>query len=232
MAKELLKYPALYGDANLVAYYRFNSGALTTDSKNSFTLTNNNTVGEGTGKFGVGADFGNSKSIANKSLSIANNLGIAGGAITINLWVKINTAPSSGDTYRLVVQSSTNNVSNVLIYRNSGGILQLFFERLRDGVAGDSFTYNVDLGTSVWQMITLTYNGTTLIGYLNGNPVGSKAASGTGSGPTANLFRLGNTEYALTLMDDVSVFNRALTATEISDYYISKSSGSGFFNFF
>jgi hypothetical protein len=48
-----LSASTLFSSANLTAYYKFDNGAITTDSKGSNTLTNNGTVGSvAGGKFG------------------------------------------------------------------------------------------------------------------------------------------------------------------------------------
>src|SRR3990167_2629412 len=99
MAVVELQDTYFFFDANLVAYYRFNSGALTTDSKGSNTLTNVNTVGETAScKFGYAADTGESNS--NKLFTIATNLGINGnGDISISFWAKLRTEIGAGSQY-------------------------------------------------------------------------------------------------------------------------------------
>lgn len=67
---ELLK-TILKNSANLKAYYRFESGALTTDdSGNSHTLTNNNTATDTTGKFGGGVNL---VAASSQYLTVANH---------------------------------------------------------------------------------------------------------------------------------------------------------------
>lgn len=91
-----LSTTTLFSDSSLQAYYRFNTGELTTDSKGSNTLTNVNTVGEATGKFGIGADFGTANS--DKYLHIASNLGMnLASDYSVSLWVKCRTEPASGE---------------------------------------------------------------------------------------------------------------------------------------
>lgn len=208
-------------DSNLKAYYRFESGALTTDSSgNGYTLTNNNTVGETTGKFGGAADFGSSNT--NKSLSISNDLGILGTAITLSCWVKLNTEVASGSYHFVSQQNNTTDIWFHLSYEFNSGTRRLAFKRTRNGVANDEFFYTITLGTSNWYHLILTYDSATVRGYLNGVLVGSVASTGNGSGTTLDSFDIGrynNGSYASALIDDVAVFNRALSAEEVRSLY-------------
>jgi hypothetical protein len=85
--------------------------------------------------------------------------------------------------------------------------------------------YNVDLGTTAWHHIVLTYDGTTLYGYVDNNKTAGVAASGNGTSSVLNHFTIGAhnengiTNYASAQFDDVAVFNRALTDQEVSTLF-------------
>jgi hypothetical protein len=224
MGSQEIASTALAGDANKRAYYKFDAGALTTDSSgNGYTLTNTNTVGEGTGKFGVCADFSSTNS--NKDLRIANDLGIAGGAISLSAWVKITTAPISTNIACIIAQSDAGTDTEYYIrYYNNGGTLQVEFFRTKRGVGNNIVTVNHTLSTTSFTHVALTYDATNIVGYINGVNVGTIAASGNGTSGSSDCFSLGevlgfNTWYLSGLIDDAAVFNRALTATEISNLY-------------
>lgn len=216
---ELYKYPLFFNDANLIAYYRFNSGALITDSKGSYTLTNNNTVGEtSSGKFGYAADFGSSNT--SKYLSINSNLGISGvGNLSVSFWVKATSEISSGK--RTIFQLVDNKIMFYCLYDYNSGTRNLTFSRLKIGVIDNNIKTNITLGTSDWYHIVLTYDGSTLTGYVNGSSVGQVSSSGVGSVSLSNVFVIGqeNAQYWSGLVDDFAVFNRVLSATEILNYY-------------
>ena len=223
---ELLYIP-LFGDANLVAYYSTESGALTTDSKGSFTLTNDNTVGEDAGKYGGAADFGTANT--NKRLSILNDLGITGGAISISTWVKMNTEISTGSQTFVSQQDTGTHVNYQINYEYNGGTIRVGFYRNRQGILAEAIFYTITLGTSSWHHLVFTYDATNLRGYYNGVLVaGPTAASGNGAGTTQDYFTigsdLGNT-YVSADVDDVAVFTKALSAEEVSTLYreITKS---------
>lgn len=226
---------SLYEDANLQAYYRMDSGALTTDSSgNSRTLTNNNTVGESSsGKFGYAADAGTSNST--KYFNIEDNLDIDGGACSMSIWVKLNTEVASGSYYEFLMQSSANNkVYNRIYYTNSGGTYSLHFIRGRIGVVDVDATVNITaLGTSVWHHIVYTYDTTNIRGYLDGSSIVTPtAASGNGTNAsTTDRFLIGTYKFGdggafnlnNALWDDVGIFNKALTDAEVVSLYLTEN---------
>ena len=226
MAAKELYTTSLLNDANLIAYYRFNSGALTTDSKGSYTLTNNNTVGEGTGMFGVGADFGSSNSTKYFSRNDAVGLGQNK---TVSLWVKLNQEITSGEWIFFQSYNTTDGRSHNISYQYNSGTRRLNFNGDKTDVAAQSFTYNVTLGTSLWHNIVFTFNGSVLKGYLDGYLVGSLNSTGNGSGAYLPLIGIGNSlsitdrspysNYSSCAIDDISIFSRALSDTEVATLY-------------
>lgn len=214
----------LISDANLKAYYKMELSGLTTDSgPNGYTLTNNNTVGEGSGKYGVCADLGTANT--NKSLSIVNDLGITNGACTFSIWVKMRTEISTGQQSLIQHEDSGTSVNYEIRYDYNSGTRRLIFQRYRQSVSADEIYYTVTLGTSNWNHIVLTYDATNLKGYLNGLLVsGPTPFTGNGSGVVSDKFAMGafrgtTDSFASAYLDDASVFNRALTATEILNLY-------------
>lgn len=210
-----------------LAYYRMESGALTTDnSGNGRTLTNNNTVGEDTGQFGGAGDFGTANT--DKSLSLATDMGILGTSVTLSGWFKCNTAiPDASNWILTALENSTTDVQYAFEYARSGATRQLIFRRYRQGVAADAVSVNTDLGTT-WHHMVLTYDATYLRGYLDGALVaGPTKLSGNGTGVTASAFSIGNQRglasgngnYSSIDADDVAVFNRPLTITEVVYLY-------------
>lgn len=232
---ELKTLRTLLADANLIAYYKLED---VNDSKASYTLTNNNSVTFPAGKFSNGASLGTSNT--NKYLSVNNDMGITSGAVSISLWVKILTAPGTNVLYALFERGDAGvDVRHWIKYIDSGGTKKVQFNRQRENTANDFVDYNVDLGTSEWKHLVLTYNGTTIRGYLNGVDVGNAASSGNGaSGVDIDYTYIGAqrtqtpsvAQYASAIIDDVSIWNRALTAAEVA--LIFKENRSNFFQIF
>lgn len=211
----------LYNDANLVAYYRLEN---TNDSKASFNLTNNNTVAFNAAKFNNGADYGSTNT--NKSLTIANKLGITGGNITFLFWFKASVTPAEGVDFELCSQSDgTNFIWYAMRYQRDSGNLQVRSFRNKSGVANQNDINAIDLGTTGFHMMAMTYDGTTLKSYVDGSLLGSgTAASGSGSSGVSDNFAIGaavggGSDFTNGIIDDVAVFSRALSATEILNHY-------------
>ena len=155
-------------------------------------------------------------SVTNASARITTGTGIS-----MTFWVyPTNTSPSfpnfdglagfrnnsSADFY--ILQLSSTNVE--ARFRNS---------------SGTNYDLNISgLSTNSWQHYVLTFNGSTLILYRNGSQIGSIAATGSinSSGET---FYIGNLLFGTTnfwldgRMDDVSLWNKALTSSEINCIY-------------
>lgn len=209
-AQEIFK-TTLFNHPNLKAYYRLESGLFTTDTKGGFTLTNNNSVATATGKFGGGADTGSSNS--NKSMSVANNIGIDGGPITISCWVNITTAPSSGQSAAFVQQANTTSKTGYFIeYNNNSGTLRVRFNRTRFPGDQDQSIVVGTLTTGVWHNLILVYDGTNIWGFIDGvksTPAAATGNGGSGGGNSLSLFNRaveGNLFFS-GLLDDVAIFN-------------------------
>jgi len=231
MNAELLK-TVLKDNANLKAYYRFESGALTTDSSGQGrTLTNNNTVTEGTGVYGGCADFGTGNT--NKYFSVTNDMGIQGGTGSINCWIKTPTTTSASDHESFVGVGDAGTQTELVIFLGGTGI---GCARLKSAVAWQK-TAEKAISANTWYMATLTYDGTTLRSYINGSHFASASASGNGSG-TDEIDQLSigrrtnptSVTYADGLIDDVAIFSSALSADQIKELYEGRFLGEAWPN--
>lgn len=217
---------------NLVAYWKLDesSGNASDSSGNSKTLTNVNTVSYSSAKINNGADFGSSNT--NKRLSINDDLGIDGGNISISFWVKMNTEISSGFITLIQHGGVSSYVNDTVWYDYGGGTRKLSFFRQRQNVNGTKIDYNITLGTDNWYHIVYTYDGTNLRGYINGSLVaGPTSASGNGNAGTIDCFNVGALyayggyeKFSSAKIDEVGVWSRALSSTEVSTLY---NSGNG-----
>ena len=126
---------------------------------------------------------------------------------TISLWAK----PASTGTYEAMFSSYDDSSygfqidldgSNFHIRKSGGGNIVLSTARLDD-----------------WTFMAFTYDGTNSIGYIdNETPV-----SETGGTTEFNRFRIGRNRngntYFTGAIDELKIYNRALTASEISSLY-------------
>lgn len=155
--------------------------------------------------------------VANASALVANST-----ALTMGFWV-YPTTNSSGwpnfdgyagfrndvDADFYILQLGSNNVEARI--RNSGG-------------TNYTITYNSGLNLNTWNHLVLTYNGSTLTLYHDGAFASSIPATGTISSAT-EAFNIGftpfsgNNFYFDGQIDDLGLWSRALSASEVSTLY-------------
>jgi hypothetical protein len=216
---------SLINDANLKAYYQLEASG--TDQKGNYNVTLYNTPTFVPASWGNGMDLGTSNT--NKYAEIGNNMGITNGAITISLWVKLNTeVDGTSQSFGLAGLGNSRTYNEYWIdYEYNSGTRRVQFRRSRQMVNQAVQYYNIALGTSQWHHIVLTYDGTTLYGYVDSHKTEGVAASGNGTSSVYNHFtigahnELGPQFYASATFDDVAVFNRALTDQEVGSLYVA-----------
>jgi hypothetical protein len=130
-------------------------------------------------------------------------------AMTLEAWVN----PSSTDGWRDVIYKGNDNY-----------FLEASSSRGSPGGGGtfsgtDTIVYAPSLlAANTWTHLALTYDGSTLRLYLNGNQVSSGSRTGTIATSTNPLQIGGDSifgQYFRGLIDDVRVYNRALSAAEV-----------------
>ncbi len=207
---------------NLVSYWKLDeSSGNAADSVGANTLTNTNTVTYGPALINNGADFGTANT--NKKLAIGSF--ITGGNITIQAWVKLKTAISSG-SYGIFEQEDDTaaRIFNVT-YNFNGGSPQVVADYHKNNTSDNNVTSTTTLSTSTFAQIVITYNGTTFTQYINAVSAGTPLTiSGGGSGSVSgNNFTLGEaprySAYGSVIIDEVGVWSRALSGAEITQLY-------------
>jgi Concanavalin A-like lectin/glucanases superfamily len=212
----------------LRAAYRLEDTNYTDWSGNNNIVTASGTpVTTTTGPFGKSIAFpsGNTSTV----ITTGTNIGIDGVSTTITAWVGIRTQPALNVGQVIVQQvSSVSKAGYFIQYQDSGGTKSLKWERIKNGVADDQFTFNVTLATttgavSTLHHVALTYDGVNVIGFLDGLQKGMASSSGNGTRDDGNHFTIGGTTATgpaggtcPCVIDEVHVYkNRALTLAEI-----------------
>lgn len=203
---------SLFGDANLVSYYRFNNGALTTDSKGSNTLTNNGPATQASDIFGTCANFGSAGNT--NYFSVSASIFSSGSSWTITFWVKNSAACtisslSSGYEHYVGVSSSAAS----------------FHTENTDG-SHDDFAPGTGIDTNLHYVafVCNTSGGNyTKYVYQDAVLVNSKLISGKTVQTWQSPLIIGKTyvepNYSTGKIDDVAFFSRALSLTEIQSLY-------------
>ena len=208
------------------------SGTRMDSFKNSYDLTDNNTVLSGTGKIGEkAADFERTNS---ESLTINNNLGIGGGNITMLVWHKFESFANNSLEKPSVVSlyDDTAKVDyRIYSYLNTDGYVSV--ARHRPGVAWDNVTEEI-LATNTWYHLVLKYSSTTLSYIRDGVLKNTATVSGSGSSTFTTGLSIGATRgmsstfYADGLSDQVMIYNGALSDDFITTLYNNQNSPSTF----
>lgn len=220
------------GDSSCIALYNFESGALTTDSIGTNTLTNSN-VAESAGDYKEGsccADFEKSSSakmsISNSSLSAGfpfkstdtNKQG------SFCFWFKMESTPSGVNGGLITKWGNGYNVSSFAIGVSTSGI---FYVAVSNGTTLDNTNFSGygTIATGVWYHVGVTldaasktctlriWNDTdstvsTLTHTYSITPYASTATVNIGSEDYWNYYWDG-------LIDEVVIFNRILSIAEI-----------------
>lgn len=215
---------SLFADANLQAYYRL---ADANDSKNSNTLTNNNTVAFNAALFGNGGDLGASN--ADKYLSRAANIVAGTSDLSVSFWVKLQTEIGAG-YYTFTEIDTTTGADRYfsLAYNYNTGT-----RRLELDVAGTLISYNITMGTSLWYHIVAIRNvggGVTKL-YVDNVERAAGAVGTTAAGATR--YTIGAhpnpTNFASAIFDDFAIFNKVLSVAEIATLYNPAAGGGALF---
>ena len=141
--------------------------------------------------------------------------------LTIDLWVKHNSLPPGRIARYVTLQGQQ--AKAVLRYDGENGPAQLHFYMGIDGQL-QHIRVNNTLQVGVFQHIAGSYDGSVMRLYLDGVEVGSLPITGTVDQGFGALFSSGD-ETMDGVLDEIQVFDRALTASEIRAIFEAGSAG-------
>ncbi|MBI4712536.1 MAG: LamG domain-containing protein [Planctomycetes bacterium] len=208
-----------------MGYWPLGEGTGTTTYDRSGN-NNNGTLTNGpiwtTGRYGNACSFdGTDDSVIVPDSALWN---IATGDFTIELWVKHNNLPDIQQNY--ISQAISNDYYWFLRKeRPADGNIVSFVYKNGDNTAAKRIDVNGSAITDLnWHYVVATKNGTNWYLYLDGVQVGSASGSPL-AGDFAHTLEIGRyTDLAPTqvmngLIDNVRIYNRALTAAEVASRY-------------
>jgi len=213
----------------MVSYWKFDETSGTT-AYDAFGR-NNGTVSGATwnssGKVGGALSFDGVDDYV--SVSDSDSLDITN-QLTIDLWVKPQTTQST--TYPILVEKSPVNTIYELILDNGGyhafGKYVFYF----DGGTGRVIS-TTNWNTGQWAHIAVTYDGSYVKMYVNGVLESSTPYTSpilTSTDPLLLGDSSGHANSYAGLIDEVAIYNRALTAEEIQQQYQNGLNGKGYWD--
>ncbi|MCX6232604.1 MAG: hypothetical protein NTZ33_13795 [Bacteroidetes bacterium] len=210
------------GSATTKLLLHLNGNSRDTSGNNNNCTDVNITYSISTGKFAQGASM-----TTGYITKTNNNLAIDGGSCTLSLWIKRVNLIQSGKYGGLIdLNSNVSKVGYTIGVDNTAGVISIYFDRVKIGVADQSIAYTYNISTTNFDNLILTYNSisTTLSGYLNGMKIGERTASGTGvsgnSGITIGDYYGGGGTYKFNgYIDEVIIDNVAWNAEFVKKYY-------------
>lgn len=143
-------------------------------------------------------------------------------SISLSLWFHPNHSPAGYPDFDGIAGFRDDIGADFYLLQLAGADMEA---RFRNSSGTDySITYNGGLSINDWNHLVLTYNGSLLNLYHDGSLVYSIAASGTISNPSVP-FNIGYLPFSSAnfytegKVDDVALWDRALTASEVSALY-------------
>jgi len=215
---------------HLVAYYKLdgNSNDVTGNGYNGTDTAI--TYGTSYGKINQGALFNGSSSriLLGSTSSLVMNSNIS-----VSVWIKPSALPTSGTLMTIVgkYSDSTGNGGYDLRLYNNSGTQEIDFTITTSAGTSASAAYKYALPLGTWYHLVGTNDGTTSSLYLNGILVAAVAignpALSTGSTPNIGCLDLVGTlmRFFNGSIDEVGVWNRALTSSEVSQLYNNGGAG-------
>ena len=195
----------------LVAAYGFEEGAGSAVGDAS-GLGNAGTISGATwvtaGKYGKALSFNGTSSLVTVNDTAALHLTTA---MTLEAWVR----PSASASWRSVLLKETSNGLAYGLYASNASSRPAGFIHIGADIDATGPTA---IALNAWTHLAASYDGAAFRLYVNGSQVTSRAVSGSVATSTSPLRLGGNTiwgEYFAGVIDEVRIYNRALSAAEV-----------------
>lgn len=206
----------------LLAYYPLDE-ATGTRAYDASTASNHMDF-SGTPTWGTGVLDGGITTSASNSLVMPSNPGTSYSAMSVCAWSKITTQSSNPG----IVSHTDNTLSTSgmwsLGYGSTSSTPKTFFNL---GGTVYQVTSSVSAGMGNWAHICMTYGGTDLVLYVDGVERGRQTVNVALTSPTApfSIGARGTTLHMIGSVDEVKIFNRVLSGSEIRAEHNAQSKG-------
>jgi len=200
----------IFGDNSAIALYQLDGNALDTGGAYNGTATS---VTYGAGKFGQAASFNGSSSYIELNTEIPN---FNTAPFSVSLWINLNNLNSIGSLFALL----KNNEIKIGGFTSSS-VLEV---QVKDSSRID-ITNSINVGT--FQHVVIVADGSNINVYVDTSNKGTSTYSDSGNAGRYDIFgaypnSTTNGDVGLYfngLIDQVRIFNKALTVTEVNTLY-------------
>lgn len=213
-----MKIPTCTAYSSVRAYYPLESNG--NDAKNSYHLT------LGSPTFAA-AKYGNGAVCTSAFLRLQSSMAnLVSASFSLAVWFKW----AGGNTDDRVILSASDDSTMVAAgigYYYNGGTRRLSFWRDRSGPGTAHAYYVIDLDTTQWYHLCITYDGTNILGYVNGVQVTNTTQSGNGSSGLTPFIEVGGntTTDCNGTVDDAGFWPVCLSAAQVKQLAIPDPSG-------
>ena len=144
---------------------------------------------------------------------------IGGSSFTIGAWINPDV---HGDKTMTFWGNQSGNNANGFRLRSGNATRQYFWGNDHDEASGDLSPNTGGPNADGWHHLSVSYDGSQTIWYLNGAQLGSPDPTGAGVNVANANFRIGsriNAEYFDGLLDEITIWDSALSAATIASGY-------------
>jgi len=160
----------------------------------------------------------------------APNLNVTG-PLTMMAWINSQNYSVTEGSGSMRIMAKGNSTSGYYGYQlmipgtNNGSPYGTGLQVQLEGPASGAPHWTYTLNPNTWYHVAVTFNGTNVAGYVNGQSIGNTSASPapiTANSVSLNIGRRANGDrYFNGLIDEAEVINRSLSASEIAAIYSS-----------
>ncbi|MCX8531793.1 LamG-like jellyroll fold domain-containing protein [Chryseobacterium luquanense] len=208
--------PTYVPASGLVAWWGFTGSAIDySGNSNDLTVTGATLTADRNGTANAAYSFNGTSAFLTKS-SLSYNFAQAG-TYSISFWMK-----KTGNSEGVAMMSGSNTSGNFIWLLQCDATKTIFGTNKQ----GESWTWanGPNYSTTAWEHFVAVYNNQTMQLYKNGTLVSTSTNTYTGSISAAMPFYIGRAiggGYIAASIDDVGIWSRVLTTTEISQLYNS-----------
>ncbi|MCL4405315.1 MAG: DUF2341 domain-containing protein [Patescibacteria group bacterium] len=226
---QILVQNPIYNETGLVGSWHLEGNSLDSSGNNNNGTDSNVTYGAAYGEYGQGASFNGSSS--GISLGAPSSLTSLSGSSIVQFaaWIYLKAVPTSGNRFYIIRQGQeSTSMWGMSVLSPDGTNAYLTFRSAAPGQNGREQMSNTAITLNTWHFVTAEAQGGTATAtlYIDGVQQSLTLADGSNanyvfSSSSANIYigRDSSGNYWNGYIDEVRVYNRVLSSTEITNLY-------------